>query len=87
MEMEDDGPGVPPEERELIFDTFYRGDKARSDPGGGSGLGLSIVKEILKGHKAAFYAKAGREGKGLRLVMEFPSEKGEKYEKNSNCGR
>ena len=87
LEMEDDGPGVPPEERELIFDTFYRGDKARSDPGGGSGLGLSIVKEILKGHKAAFYAKAGREGKGLRLVMEFPSEKGEKYEKNSNCGR
>lgn len=78
LEIEDDGPGVPAEERELIFDTFYRGDKARSNPGGGSGLGLSIVKEILKGHKASIRAESGADGKGLKLIMEFPLEKGGK---------
>lgn len=76
LEMEDDGPGVLPEERELIFGSFYRGDKARSDPG--SGLGLSIVREILKGHRAAILAKSGADGKGLRMVMEFPLEKGDR---------
>lgn len=74
LEIEDDGPGVPAEERELIFDTFYRGDKARSNPGNGSGLGLSIVKEILKGHKATVRAESGTDGKGLKLVIEFPLE-------------
>lgn len=87
FELEDDGPGVPPEERELIFDTFYRGDKARSDPGNGNGLGLSIVKEILKEHKASVCAKEGAEGKGLKLIMEFPVEEGDGYEKDSDCGR
>ncbi len=76
LEMEDDGPGVPAEERELIFDSFYRGDKARSNPG--SGLGLSIVKEILKGHRASIRAESGADGKGLKLIMEFPLEKGDK---------
>lgn len=78
LELEDDGPGVPPEERELIFDSFYRGDKARSDPGSGSGLGLSIVKEILKGHKATVLAKSGADGKGLRIIMGFPLAEGDK---------
>lgn len=76
LEFEDDGPGVPLKERERIFDTFYRGDEARSNPGKGSGLGLSIVKEILKGHKAAVRAEGGADGKGLKLIMEFPLEKG-----------
>lgn len=80
LEVEDDGPGVPVEERELIFDTFYRGDKARSNPGRGSGLGLSIVREILRGHQAVIFAAEGRNGKGLRLIMEFPMQKGDKQE-------
>ena len=78
LEVEDDGPGVPAEERELIFDTFYRGDKARSNPGSGSGLGLSVVKEILKGHQATICAAEGRNGKGLRLIMKFPLQNGDK---------
>ena len=72
LELSDDGPGVPEEEREKIFDTFYRGDKARRNPGNGSGLGLSIVREIMKGHGGRIWADEGIGGKGLKFVMEFP---------------
>ena len=72
LELSDDGPGVPEEEREKIFDTFYRGDKARRNPGNGSGLGLSIVREIMKGHGGRIWAEEGVGGKGLKFVMEFP---------------
>lgn len=72
LEIMDDGPGVPEEERSRIFDTFYRGDKARQNPGNGSGLGLAIVKEILKGHGAKIRAEEGDGGKGLKLIIEFP---------------
>ncbi|HIW59770.1 MAG TPA: HAMP domain-containing histidine kinase [Candidatus Anaerobutyricum avicola] len=72
LELSDDGPGVPEEERDKIFDTFYRGDKARRNPGNGSGLGLSIVREIMKGHGGRIWAEEGIGGKGLKFVMEFP---------------
>ncbi|WP_413816408.1 sensor histidine kinase N-terminal domain-containing protein [Pigmentiphaga sp.] len=50
LEIEDSGPGIPPEERELVFDRFYRilGSNAE-----GSGLGLAIVREIAQRHGAA----------------------------------
>lgn len=78
LELSDDGPGVPEEEREKIFDTFYRGDQARQNPGNGSGLGLSIVREIMKGHGGRIRAEEGVGGKGLKFVLEFPlkEEKG-----------
>lgn len=78
LELSDDGPGVPEEEREKIFDTFYRGDQARQNPGNGSGLGLSIVREIMKGHGGRIRAEEGIGGKGLKFVLEFPlkEEKG-----------
>ena len=72
LELSDDGPGVPEEEREKIFDTFFRGDKARQNPGNGSGLGLSIVREIMKGHGGRIWAEEGVGGKGLKFVLEFP---------------
>jgi signal transduction histidine kinase len=50
LAVQDDGPGVPPDMRDLIFERFARLDEARSQDAGGTGLGLSIVKEIVSAH-------------------------------------
>jgi signal transduction histidine kinase len=46
LDVVDDGPGVPPEERELVFDRFHRGDRARTRGVPGSGLGLAIARVL-----------------------------------------
>jgi two-component system OmpR family sensor kinase len=64
----DTGPGIPPEERERVFDRFYRG-KA-TEPG--SGLGLSIVRRIADAHRASI-ALDDVPGGGLRVTVRFPA--------------
>ena len=68
LEVEDNGPGIPPEERERVFDRFYRGSTATSH---GSGLGLAIVKDICRTHAARIELTSPAGGTGLRVVVTF----------------
>jgi two-component system OmpR family sensor kinase len=50
VEVRDAGPGIPPADRDRVFDRFYRVDKARSRDRGGSGLGLSVAVSLVRAH-------------------------------------
>jgi Signal transduction histidine kinase len=50
VEIEDDGPGIPPDELERVFDPFYRREPSRSRQTGGAGLGLAVVRSVARGH-------------------------------------
>jgi len=69
--FEDSGPGVPPESLERLFDRLYRVDKSRSRSLGGSGLGLSICKNIIEAHGGEIIAENGSSG-GLRIRITLP---------------
>ena len=71
IEVSDTGIGIPPKDRERIFDRFYRVDKARSRESGGTGLGLSIAREIVLRHKGAIRL-APHDGPGTTVRIELP---------------
>jgi len=66
--VEDDGPGIPSEEREKVFERFYRLPDGVSD---GSGLGLAIVREIARTHGARAWITEGTGGQGTRVCIQF----------------
>jgi signal transduction histidine kinase len=72
--VEDDGPGVPPDELEVIFAKFYRVDKSRSREKGGSGLGLAICKNIIENHGGTIRAYLTEAG-GLGIAFSLPAVK------------
>ncbi len=69
--VEDDGPGIPAEQHEHVFDRFHRIDPARDRASGGAGLGLAIVQAIAKAHDGSVQAGAASIG-GARFELELP---------------
>jgi len=69
--VEDDGPGIPPDQRERVFDRFHRTDSGRGRAAGGAGLGLAIVRAIADAHGGKVTASASPQG-GARIVLELP---------------
>ena len=72
--VDDDGPGIPPEEREKIFEPFYRLDRSRDRATGGFGLGLSIAQKALLLHGGAISVAESPLG-GARFVMTLPASR------------
>lgn len=72
LRVDDDGPGIPAEDRDRVFTPFHRLDEDRSRDGGGSGLGLAIVAEIVRAHGGSVRVEDGPRG-GTRLRIELPA--------------
>jgi two-component system phosphate regulon sensor histidine kinase PhoR len=70
--VQDDGPGIPSEALDRVFERFYRVDKARSRDQGGTGLGLSIVKHIVQAHGGEVRVESEL-GKGATFFFTLPA--------------
>ncbi|MBA3589227.1 sensor histidine kinase, partial [Methylibium sp.] len=70
LEVEDNGPGIAPAERERVFERFYR---PAGSMGAGSGLGLAIVRDIAQLHGASVFLLDGEDGGGLVVRVVFPA--------------
>lgn len=71
--VDDDGPGIPPEDRERVFERFVRLSADRNRARGGAGLGLAIVAELVKAHGGSIRAEDSPLG-GARFVLTLPLE-------------
>ena len=69
--VSDDGPGIPPELRERVFERFYRTDKARTRAAGGAGLGLAIVRAIAEAHHGSVVVTESAAG-GAAVALDLP---------------
>jgi two-component system sensor histidine kinase TctE len=69
LEVEDDGPGIAPQELPRVLERFYR---VRGTPGDGSGLGLAIAQEIANVHQGRLELRCGAGGRGLRATLWLP---------------
>jgi two-component system, OmpR family, sensor kinase len=70
LEVVDDGPGIPPEDRERIFERFVRGG---GEVAGSSGLGLAIVRAVAQSHGGGVTLGDGPGGRGTRFVVRIPA--------------
>jgi signal transduction histidine kinase len=71
VDVEDQGPGLKPNELSQVFERFYRGDKARSRATGGAGLGLAIVKQLVEAHGGRVWVES-TEGHGATFSFTLP---------------
>jgi signal transduction histidine kinase len=72
LTIDDDGPGVPPEDRERIFERFTRLDADRARLSGGTGLGLAIVARIVESHLGTVAMTESSNG-GARAEVVLPA--------------
>jgi signal transduction histidine kinase len=72
FEVADTGPGIPPDELPLIFERFYRADKARARETGGSGLGLAIVQRLVEMQGGRIWASSAV-GRGATFHVALPA--------------
>jgi len=72
IRVEDHGPGIPDDKLEAVFNRFYTDRPPGAAFGNNSGLGLSIVRQIVENHHGAVYAQNRDEG-GARFVVELPA--------------
>jgi two-component system phosphate regulon sensor histidine kinase PhoR len=70
--VRDNGPGIPPDAVDRVFERFYRVDKARSREQGGTGLGLAIVKHIIQSHRGEVWLKS-EVGSGSAFYFTLPA--------------
>jgi len=75
LRVRDNGPGIPKEHHDRLFERFYRIDKGRSRDRGGTGLGLAIVKHIVMAHGGRVELKSEM-GKGSEFICYFPQPLG-----------
>ena len=73
--VEDEGPGIPEDELERVFEPFVRLEASRSRDTGGSGLGLAIARGIVRGHGGDIRLENRAEG-GLRATVALPGSEG-----------
>ena len=80
ISVTDQGPGIPLEERDRVWQRFYR---ILGSEGSGSGLGLSIVQRVAEIHSATITMGVGPQGKGLRVMVTLPLER---HDLNARAG-
>jgi signal transduction histidine kinase len=76
LKVDDNGPGIPTDQLEKVFDPFYRLEQSRSLETGGYGLGLSIARTIIQSHGGDIQL-VNRNGAGLRAIVTIPLDENE----------
>jgi signal transduction histidine kinase len=71
IRVRDEGPGIPPEELERVFEPFYRVESSRNRDTGGTGLGLSIARDVAQAHGGSLVAR-NLPVKGLEVLLVLP---------------
>jgi two-component system osmolarity sensor histidine kinase EnvZ len=69
--VDDDGPGIPPAERENVFRPFFRLEPSRNPETGGTGLGLAVARDVARGHGGDILLEDSPQG-GLRARLRLP---------------
>ena len=72
--MDDEGPGIPEGQRDRIWESYYRLRRDRDSAVSGSGIGLSVVRDVVERHGGQVWAEDHRHGG--RFVVELPCEPG-----------